>query len=167
MLRFALVALLATSACRISLEDDGVAPPPDGGGKQCMPVPANPQCAMAEAMPDVSAKLGWIEQNIFVANCGGTSCHGTGSPFPVLTTGSHAKLVDVDTTLAPGRKLVVPGDVGKSYLMVILRHLNLDQADPPAPAPARNAYMPAGLPPICCEKLDALERWILAGAMND
>jgi hypothetical protein len=166
MLRFALVALLATSACRISLEDE-VPLVPDGGGKQCMPVPANPQCAMAEAMPDVSAKLGWIEQNIFVANCGGTSCHGAGSPFPVLTTGSHAKLVNVDTTLAPGRKLVVPGDVAKSYLMVIMRHLNLDQADPPAPAPARNAYMPAGLPPVCCEKLDALARWIERGAMND
>lgn len=166
MLRFALVALLATSACRISLEDE-VPLVTDGVGKQCMPVPTNPQCAMAEAMPAESAKLSWIEQNIFVPNCGGTSCHGTGSPFPVLTTGSHGKLVDVDTTLAPGRKLVVPGDVGKSYLMVILRHLNLGEADPPAPAPARSAYMPSGQPPICCEKLDAMARWIEAGAMND
>jgi hypothetical protein len=176
MLRFALVALLATSACRLSLEDeggggdDGVNPP-----QQCMVVTTNPACVEAEAsatmVPDVAATLPWIEQNIFNPNCGGASCHGTpaggGNPTGrlVLTTASHDKLVNADATFAVGRKLVVPGDVPKSYLMVIMRYLSLDEADPsPAPEPTGGRYMPLGSPAICCQKLDAMARWIMAGA---
>jgi hypothetical protein len=173
MLRFALVALLATSACRLSLDDDA---PPAGndGGRLCMPVPSNPTCAMAAADPVASSKLSWITANVMTPNCGGSSCHGMGAggnpPLGriVLTTDPHTKLVGVDATFATGRKLVVAGDVGKSYLMVILRHLTLDQADPsPAPEPSGGRYMPLGVPTICCEKLDAMAKWIQDGALNN
>ncbi len=173
MLRLALVALLATSACRLSLDDD--APPvTSDGGRLCMPIPASPACAQAAADPVASAKLSWIEQNVFTPNCGTSSCHGTttggGPPLGrvVLTTASHDKLVNVDATFATSRKLIVPGDVAKSYLMVILKHLTLDQADPsPAPEPSGGRYMPLGVPTICCEKLDAMAKWIMDGAMNN
>jgi hypothetical protein len=168
LLRFALVALLATSACRLSLEDEG-----SSDGRQCMIVTTSPACVEAENMPAVSSTLGWIEPNIFTPNCGGNSCHGMpaggGSPTGriVLTTASHDKLVNVDATFATGRKLIVPGDVPKSYLMVIMRHLSLDEADPsPAPAPSGDRYMPLGSPAICCQKLDAMARWIEAGALQ-
>ena len=167
MLRFALVALLVTSACRHSLEDEPAA-------RQCMVVTTSPACVEAESMPEVSSTLGWIEQNIFTPNCGGNSCHGmpAGGGMPtgrvVLTAASHDKLVDVDATFATGRKLVVPGDVAKSYLMVIMRHVPLDEADPaPAPAPSGDRYMPLGSPAICCQKLDAMARWIEAGALDN
>ncbi len=174
MLRFALVALLATSACRLSLDDEGETPPPDGGGRQCNYVPMNAVCADAAARPAESSKLGWIEQNIFVPNCGGPNCHGMGQGggMPtgrlVLTTASHDKLVNADATFATNRKLIVPGDVPKSYLMVIMRHLTLDQADPsPAPVPSGGRYMPLASPAVCCEKLDAMAKWITDGALNN
>jgi hypothetical protein len=171
MLRLAIVALLVTSACRLSLEDDEP-PVTTDGGRLCMPVTTNQACLDADAMPAVSATLPWIEQNIFTPNCGGGSCHGMpvggGNPLGriLLTSASHDKLVDVDATFAVSRKLVVPGDVPKSYLMVILKHLTLEQADPsPAPAPSGGRYMPLGSPTICCQKLDAMARWITNGAM--
>lgn len=172
MLRLALVALLATSACRISLDEDGgggddtTTPPP------CMIVTSNPVCVMADTLQNVT--LGWIEQNVFVPNCGSPSCHGTptggGNPAGrlVLTSGSYDKLVNVDATFATGRKLVVPGSVPQSYLMVILHGITLDEADPsPAPAPSGGRYMPLGSPAICCQKLEAMKRWIMAGATNN
>jgi hypothetical protein len=173
MLRLAIVALLVTSACRLSLEDDEP-PATTDGGRLCMPVTTNQACLDADSMPMVSGKLNWIEQNIFTPNCGGGSCHGVpvggGAPLGriVLTTASHDKLVNVDATFAVSRKLIVPGDVPQSYLMVILKHLALDQASPgPAPAPSGGRYMPLGSPTICCQKLDAMARWITDGAMNN
>jgi hypothetical protein len=172
MPRLLLVALLVLSACRISLDDDdGGGGNPDGG-RACMVVTTNMDCTNAEAMPAVSGTLSWIEQNVFNKNCQGASCHGTtttgGPPTGriTLTTGSYSKLVNVDATFATGRKLVVPGSVPQSYLMVILQAITLQEADPsPAPEPSGGRYMPLGSPPICCQKLDAIGRWITAGAM--
>jgi len=172
MLRLALAALLALSACRLSLDGDDGGGNPDGGGRACMVVTTNQACVSADMMPSVT--LAWIEQNVFTPNCGGASCHGTttggGNPTGriVLTTGSYAKLVNVDATFANGRKLVVPGSIPQSYLMAILRAIPLSEADPaPAPAPSGDRYMPLGSPAICCQKLDAIGRWITAGAMNN
>lgn len=170
MFRLALVALLATSACRESLEDNGGAP--DGeGGRACNVVTSNPACVMAEQMTAVP--LTWIEQNIFTPNCGSASCHspGNGGGNPggriVLTTGSYSKLVNVDATFAAGRKLVVPGSINQSYLMVLVHGVALSEAEPPATAPSGDRYMPLGSPAICCQKIDAIGRWIMAGAMNN
>lgn len=174
MLRLALVALLAASACRLSLEDEGGDDmPPGDGGRLCKVITTSQTCT--DAVNNQS--LNWIEQNIFTPNCGGNSCHGQ-APLPggriVLATGSHAKLVGIDAEFAPGRKLVVAGNVNQSYLMVLLRHLSLGDADPspaPEPPPISNdvpGYMPLGIPdPICCQKIDSLVRWIEAGALNN
>ena len=165
MLRLALVALLVTSACRHSLDDNDDSSDGDGA-RACMPADTA-SCNAA----DSNQTLAWIEPNIFEPNCGGASCHGMpaggGNPFGriILTTGSHSKLVNVPATFATGRTLVVPGNVAQSYLMVILKHTALEDADPaPAPAPSGDRYMPLGSPPICCQKLDAIARWIEAGA---
>jgi hypothetical protein len=173
MLRLALVALLATSACRISLDkDNGGDGPTDSGPLRCVDVTTNPVCVMAGTLQDVT--LSWIEQNVFTPNCGSASCHAAptagGNPAGriVLTSNSYTQLVNVDATFATGRKLVVPGSVPQSYLMVILRGISLDEADPsPAPEPSGGRYMPLGSPIICCQKLEAMKRWIMAGAMNN
>lgn len=172
MIRLALVAslgLLATSACRYSLEgDDDPVGGSDGGGRQCQVVTTSQTCVDAAN----NQNLAWIEQNIFTPNCGGNSCHSN-IPLPggriVLTTASHDKLVNVESEITPGRMLVVPNDVKKSYLMVLLRHLELAEADPsPAPEPPEDVgYMPQASGPICCQKLDAIVRWIEAGALNN
>lgn len=170
MLRLALVALIATSACRISLEDDGGSgddmPMP---GRLCKVITSSATCVEA----DNHQNLAWIEQNIFTPNCGGNSCHGNvptpGGRVP-LSSMSYAQLVNAESEFAPGRKLVVANNVKQSYLMVLLRHISLTDAEPsPAPAPPMDpGYMPQGTPdPICCQKLDAIARWIERGAPND
>jgi hypothetical protein len=171
MRRFALVgllALLAMSACRMSLEDEDDGGDDMPGGRLCVPVTTNAACVEAETLDPVP--LSWIEQNVFTPNCGGASCHGVppggGAPVGriVLTSMSHDKLVGVDATFATSRKLVVAGDVAKSYLMVIMKHTKLEDADPPATEPSGGRYMPLGSPPVCCQKLDAIAKWIAAGA---
>jgi hypothetical protein len=52
--------------------------------------------------------------------------------------------------------------------MVLLHGISLAEADPsPAPVPSGERYMPLGSPAICCQKIDAIKRWIMAGAMNN
>lgn len=194
MIRLALITFLVTSACdggngggtADGGPPDGAAPDgampdgampdgpmPDGSmARLCMPSPTNAQCVAAEMMQTVT--LGWIEQNVFSPNCGSSSCHGVpaggGNPGGriVLTADSHGKLVGVNATYGPGRKLVVASDLPKSYLMVMLRAITLAEAEPaPAPVPVGNHYMPLGSPPICCQKLDAIGRWIMAGAQDN
>jgi hypothetical protein len=168
MLRLALVALIATSACRLSLDDDNDdGAPPTDGGRLCKVVTDVPSCVDATS----NQSLSWIEQNVFSQNCGSPACHspaaGGGMPSGriVLTTASHDKLLNATNMLASGVKLVVPNNVNQSYLMVLMRHLTPAQTG--LPAPARDAYMPLGTGPVCCQKLDALERWIMAGAPNN
>lgn len=170
MIRLALVVLFATSACRYSLDDESG----DGGDDD----PSGTQCEINETSATCReavnhSNLKWIEQNIFVQNCGGRDCHSTATPAPggglILDVNSHAALVDRDSMFGSGRKLVVPGDVKKSYLMVLIRGIRLDEADPsPAPAPPSDpGYMPVNNLPICCQKIDAIARWIMNGAPND
>jgi hypothetical protein len=68
----------------------------------------------------------------------------------------------------PTRKLVVPNDVKSSYLMLMVRDVPPAMATPPGTAPPGSiGYMPQGSTTLCCQKLDALERWIMAGAPNN
>jgi hypothetical protein len=159
MIRLVVLASLLIS-CRITLDTEEL--------KDCEIDMTQATCTGAEGHADLT----WIQQNVFTFNCGSTSCHGaSASPGGGLdmrdkaTTYSH--LVGVTSSLEPSRKLVVTSDVNKSYLMVMVRGVSLDMADPPAQAPA-NGYMPKGIPKgLCCQKLDALERWITAGAQNN
>lgn len=115
-----------------------------------------------------------IEEKIFRASCIFSGCHNgaaTDAGALDLRGGmAHANLVNVDSNVETGRKLVVPGDPGKSYLLVMLGEIQPGDADPPAnPVPASIGLMPQGTGGVllCPEKRDAIERWITAGAMND
>ena len=110
--------------------------------------------------------LAWIESKIFVASCDFSGCHSSATDLGKLDLGagkSHDDLVGPSSRLDPLRKLVVPNDVHASYLMLMLHDFSPDMASPPTTEPA-NGYMPKGSSTLCCQKLDALERWINAGA---
>src|SRR5262245_56980436 len=80
--------------------------------------------------------LTWIEANIFVKQCAFSGCHnGAATPQGMqdLRMGmSFSHLVNVTSMLDTTRKLVVPGDPAKSYLLVMISAIQPGEADPPA-----------------------------------
>jgi hypothetical protein len=163
MLRLVVLAGLLAS-CRVSLEsnDDSIT------GRNCPVSTTSSVCI--EAATGQKADLDWIEQNIFGLTCSGSGCHnGDTSTRPgqidLRPHHSHDSLVNIASKLDTTRKLVVPGDVEASYLMLMLHDFAPEMASPPGQKPPDSVgYMPQNSPPLCCQKLDALERWIRAGA---
>lgn len=171
MLRVVAIASLVFPmlwGCRISLEDN-VALVADAGanGRACQVSTTSQPCIDATTHSD----LAFIEQKIFVASCTiGSSCHASpNDPGKLgLQPGtSHDHLVNVSSMIDATRKLVVPNDVAASYLMVMLRDVAPGMASPPAnPPPGNVGFMPPSTATLCCQKLEAIERWINAGAPN-
>jgi hypothetical protein len=161
MLRLVVLAAML-AACRVSLESDEP--------RSCVVDMKAPSCIDAVNHSD----LAWIEQNIFVPNCnlgGGGACHGGASDAGKLDLRagmSHKDLVGVSSMIDRTRMLVVPSDVAASYLMLMLNDVPPDMASPPGSRPPSNiGFMPMSSGTLCCQKLDALERWINAGAPNN
>jgi hypothetical protein len=169
LLSAVLGTLALTSACRTSLDDE---PDANTTGARACKVGTTAECTMAETQ----SSLAWIETNVFSKSCAFSGCHNgsatTAGRIDLTNAGmSHADLVGVDSVVEPGRKLVVAGQPKQSYLMMMLRHFAPTEMEPTpvAPPPGDIGFMPqnAGGAVLCCQKLDALERWITAGAMNN
>ncbi len=166
MIRHVIVASLL-AGCRLSLEsDEGDI----GSGGKCAISTTSPSCLDAVTHSD----LAWIQQNIFSASCTFSGCHnGTNNPagkVDLRPNMSHDHLVNFTSLLEPSRKLVVPNDIEASYLMLMLGDVPPAMASPPgSPPPASVGFMPqgAGGKLSCCQKLEALERWIMAGAPSN
>jgi hypothetical protein len=158
MIRFVMVASLLVG-CRYSLETD------EASQQVCVANLNSPTCVAA----DDDFSLAFIEQSIFVPGCAFTACHSGSSTAAGRTDlrpgKSHASLVNVASAIEPTRNLVVPNDVNSSYLMLMLRAFPPEEATPPGEAPPERAgFMPKGNMTLCCQKIDAIERWIMAGA---
>ena len=160
MIRLVVFASLLVS-CRMSLEEEEPL-------VACQVNMTQASCTGIDGKSDFTS----LQNSVFNINCGSGSCHGiSASPGGGLDlrdkTASFSHLVNATSTTDPTRKLVVPGSIEKSYLMVMVRDITPEMADPPAQMP-ENGYMPKGDPKgLCCQKLDALERWIMAGAQNN
>ena len=150
-----LAIALAVAGCKISLE-------------HAVDAPSGP-CGEALTHSDLT----WIQDNVFTKQCALSGCHNggltDGGMHPDLRSGmSYTYLVNAMSDLEPTRKLVVPGDASKSYLLVMITLIKPADADPPAgPIRENVGPMPMGNPPICVEKQDAIQRWITMGAQND
>ena len=165
----AVLIVLTAPACRTSLEDE-----PDAdtsGARACKPA-TTAQCTMAESQQS----LAWIETNVFALSCAFSGCHNgtatTAGRIDMKNPGmSHDDLVNVDSMIETSRKLVVPGQPKQSYLLMMMRHFPPSEMEPtPAVGPPGDiGFMPqnAGGAVLCCQKLDAIERWIMAGAPNN
>jgi len=168
MLRVVAIASLLCG-CRISLEDNtNVEFASDGGtgGRACSVSTTSPQCLSATTHSD----LAFIEQNIFAISCNFSGCHdsaGDAGKLDLRAGMSHDHLVGVASRIDGTRTLVVPNDVAASYLLLMLRDVAPAMASPPGnPPPGSIGFMPQAAPILCCQKLDAIERWINAGAPN-
>jgi hypothetical protein len=143
-----LVLVFALCACPGGGEDDdGV----DAG--------LSPACMAAQDHSDLT----WIQTEIFAKSCRFSSCHDASQPEADIDMStketSIAGLVNVQSTLQPTLMRVVPGDVDASYLAAI--------TDGSGPLDPMVGTMPQNAPLLCTQKLDAIKRWIMAGAMND
>lgn len=104
----------------------------------------------------------WIQNNIFTPSCATATCHAGPNPDVGLTLEAgkaYNNLVNKGASTVTGWTRVVPGSLAQSYLAV-----SLGRAEGPPP---RDGFMPIGADPLCVEKLEAIERWILAGAPNN
>ena len=165
-MRAVLLAALLASGCKIDL--DKAEMDANTSGRTCK-VSTATVCKEAESHSDFT----WIKGKIFAANCFGSSCHSgstasgkldlTDDPFTALM---GAGGTGTDSNLAPGHKRVVAGDPAASYLFFIIHGLD-DNPGPFSDPPATVGYMPMSNSTLCCQKIDAIERWITAGAMNN
>src|SRR5262245_36685464 len=130
MLRLLVLAGLV-AGCRISLESE------PNTQRSCAVSTTSPLCAAAVNHSD----LAWIEANIFAPNCNpgeGGACHARASDLGKLDLAagkSHDNLVNVPSMIDKTRKLVVPGDVAASYLMLMVSAVPPEMANPPGAAP--------------------------------
>jgi hypothetical protein len=163
----AVLGSLALAGCRESLDNP---PDADTSGARACKVGTTAECTMAETQ----SSLAWIETNVFAKSCAFSGCHNatatTAGRLDLKNPGmSHDDIVNVDSMIATGRKIVVPGQPKQSYLMIIMQQFKPTEMEPTpvAPPPTDIGFMPQGTNnvPVCCQKLDAIERWITAGAL--
>ena len=150
------VAILLVTACgteptRSASPDAGLAATADGGPDAPMSI-----CDQATQHSD----LAWIQSNVFDASCARSNCHVTGNEAGglILERGkSRDSLVNMPSTVDHGMMRVLPGDPTQSYLLVALG------GEPGMPP--EGAVMPwGGLPMLCSQEVDAIKRWVMAGA---
>jgi hypothetical protein len=178
----AFAAASVAAGCKIDLEKA----PPDASSvidaalpeRFCRESTAAQVCLEAATHSDFS----WLKQNMFATNCGTDDCHGAttngadpGGRFLLTDTTAYMNLLgktEMDPGPAPGvmsefdstKPLVVPGNPNASYLMFLVKGLTRTEAMAFIEPPADVGYMPSGNNTLCCQKLDALSRWIAAGA---
>jgi len=103
---------------------------------------------------DTTSSLGCaVAEQLFMPYC--ERCHNQGDNYPDLGAGAMSHLVNADALAYPGEKLVVPGNLGASFLY---KKVHGPSADDGAimPPPEEDAA-PA-------EGIAALEAWINGGA---
>jgi len=120
------------------------------------PDAASDACAEATTHSD----LAWIQTNIFTHSCAFSGCHtgaAANAGFLSLESGvSHGSLVGQMAKTETGWMRVVASNPSQSYLLVAIGAEN-------GPTPV-GGLMPLSQPKLCSEKLDAVTRWVQAGA---
>lgn len=112
-------------------------------------------CDQAKSRSDFA----FLQQHVFTPSCATAMCHAGPEPevgLDLSAGNAYANLVNKGASTVTGWTRVTPGSLATSYLAV-----SLGRAEGPPP---RDGYMPLGADPLCLEKLEAIERWILAGA---
>ena len=109
--------------------------------------------------------LAWLQEKVFTPSCSAfVSCHkGTALEAGGLSLEPGQTIpqtVNIDSDLFPAFKRIVPGDAPNSYMMIILGKFD-------GPLDSDVGTMPYNNPKLCQEKLDAVERWIAAGATEN
>jgi hypothetical protein len=148
--RLAAPLLLSIMACSGGGDDDSSTP--DAVSATCM-----------EAT--MHSDYDWLQEKVFGPSCSAfTACH-KGQAMEAgglsLELGQTIpQTVNVDSDLFPQFKRIVPGDPANSYMMIIL-------GGAAGPLDADVGTMPYNNPKLCQQKIDAVGRWIEAGALEE
>lgn len=132
------------------------------GGGDDDNVDAGPSATCIEAT--MHSDYDFIQDRILNVSCSGfNSCH-KGAALEAgglsLERGETIRqTVNVDSDLFPQFKRILPGDPANSYLFIII-------GGAPGPIDPEVDFMPLNNPRLCQEKIDAIGRWIEAGAME-
>jgi hypothetical protein len=96
---------------------------------------------------------------IFAANCATSQCHGGGVPkggLSLTAAAAYGELVTAASETCTNETRVVPGDVGKSYLVNKLTGIGM----------CAGSRMPKS-GPLPDAEIDLFRRWICDGAPNN
>ena len=120
--------------------------------------PISPECREAESHSDFA----FVRDVIFRSSCVFSSCHGAvpNGRLSLTASRAHDQLVGVTAHLEPTWVRVVPGSPDESYLMVKLGAV-------PGPLGEGGDTMPLNNPLLCEQKVEAVRRWIAAGASSE
>jgi hypothetical protein len=157
------LALVACGTDVNTMPNDQDSSKPDGGGSfyvpDAMPIPPDgiPQGLAPCEEAVYHSDLPWIQKTVFDVSCT-TKCHGDTPPAAGMSLRpeqARAALVNMASSQFSGWTRVVPGSPARSMLMVQIGGET---------GPALEGLMPWGMPKLCDEKIDAMRRWIAAGA---
>jgi hypothetical protein len=146
------LVLCALAACGSDTSPNGS---PDATPRE-IDAAASTICDQAKEHSDFA----FIQEHIFTASCAKSMCHTGPTPEVDLDLSAgkaYSNLVNKGASTQTGWVRVEAGNSAESYLVVSLGRT-------PGPMP-RDGFMPLGAEPLCTEKLEAIERWIAAGAM--
>ncbi len=149
-------------------DDDAADPDADivDAGPDAPPPDASASCLEATQHSD----FGWIQANVFAKSCFfATSCHTAAGNAPAglsLTPElAYAELVDQPSTQVAAKMRIAPGVCADSYLYDKITNSAAIQTGKKPMPPTFNSQ--GQFVPLCQEKIDAICRWIEAGALND
>jgi hypothetical protein len=172
-MRAVLLSALLVTGCRIDLDHGEQPIDAPAGGRTCT-IGTSTVCKNADSHSDFA----FLKSQIFPISCSSSpSCHMSSTSSGKLdlsptnaykglmgAAGTGGVMADVDKT----RVLVVPGQPNQSYFYFMVQGIAAEDGDPPFSTPPSDVgLMPQNNKPLCCQKLDAIERWITAGALNN
>jgi hypothetical protein len=130
---------------------DARVPPPDGIPEGLAP------CDEAPYHSDFT----FVQDKIFSVSCAVSGCHDSTTPSANMDLSAgraYASLVNVPSSQYSGWMRVVPRSSPQSMLMVQVGGES---------GPELEGTMPWGQPKLCDPLIDAMRRWIVAGAVED
>lgn len=161
------LAVLASLAAQGGCGGDDAAI--DANTTDAGPPDASATCVQATMHSDFT----WIQENVFNKSCTGMSCHDADKPAAMLnlTAGAaHAQIVGVDSVELPAYKRIKAGSCDESFLYKKITNDTaiIDMGDcSQVVTGGKCRPMPtvsSTFQPLCQEKIDAICRWITAGA---
>jgi hypothetical protein len=168
------LAVLLVTACRYSL--DSAEYSDAAQARLCKVSMTTQSCLDADNHSDFT----FVYSSVIKPKCVFDACHDgkINTPQGMLDLKKDQATAFTNLTTMPSmldstRMLVVAGNPHQSFLTVMLGSIKPTEADPPLDAIPHNSKgdvvgtMPQNSSIVCCQKLDAVDRWITAGAMNN